>query len=149
MRRAAVVARSVALLAACRPAAAPLTTDSLRGLVAGRAWELVAGPGQPSPVGANGLPASMRFDSTGTRVAGYAGCNSYGAPFTLRGDSVRIGPVVTTKMACANDTGLESWFVQSLERVHRAEVVDDHLVLVTVQDRRLRFAPATSRPDAR
>lgn len=144
MRRAAVVA-CLALLVSCRSAQGPLSPDALRRLVAGREWALVSGPGQPAPLGASGLPATIRFDATVARASGYAGCNRYSAPVALRGDSLRIGPVALTRMACANDPGLEPWFVYSLERVHRAERVGDVLILVGERDARLRFAPAAPR----
>lgn len=142
--RGLVIAAGAALLA-CRTGPAPATADSLRAFVAGREWQLVEAPGQPAPLGANGRPATIRFDSAGARVSGYAGCNRYGAPVTVRDDSLRIGPVVLTRMACANDPGLEPWFVHSLERVRRAERSGEHLVLVTEQSRRLRFVPPAGR----
>ena len=52
----------------------------------------------------NGAPpaaarkAVMRF--TDARVSGNAGCNSFGGSYTLAGETLTVGPVISTKMAC-------------------------------------------------
>ena len=49
-----------------------------------------------SPVSGTTLTATF----TGDMVSGSAGCNDYSGPYTLDGDKVAIGPLVTTRKAC-------------------------------------------------
>jgi len=49
-----------------------------------------------SPVAGTTLTATF----TGDAVSGSAGCNDYSGPYTLDGDNVAIGPLVTTRKAC-------------------------------------------------
>jgi heat shock protein HslJ len=48
-----------------------------------------------------GAEARMRF--TELRVDGNGGCNDFGGDLTIEGDTIRIGDLVTTDMACADD----------------------------------------------
>ena len=38
-----------------------------------------------------------------TKVAGSSGCNTYQGPYTTNGIVAAIGPLATTRMACAED----------------------------------------------
>ena len=58
-------------------------------------WQLVSGKGITL---AEGVVPSAAF-SEGT-VFGSGGCNQYRAPYTLDGDSLKIGDLAGTQMAC-------------------------------------------------
>lgn len=44
---------------------------------------------------------TLVFDTAESHVSGQSGCNTYGAPYTIGGEGIRFGPVVSTEMACA------------------------------------------------
>lgn len=64
-------------------------------LIEGLDWRLVELAGKPL---AQGVAASLRFDGRG--VLGHGGCNRYTGSFDLTGETLAIGPVAATMMAC-------------------------------------------------
>jgi len=79
-----------------RASAQPLSLE-------GPNWRLTSistGGTVSSPVA--GTAVTAVFSSDGT-VSGAAGCNRYNGPFTASGGSLSFGPLVTTKMMCADD----------------------------------------------
>src|SRR5690349_6178487 len=44
----------------------------------------------------------IRFNTDSSRVSGSAGCNRMSGPFTLSGESMHFGALISTKMACAD-----------------------------------------------
>jgi len=63
-------------------------------------------------------------------VSGSAACNSYNGAMTVDGDSVTLGPLSTTLMACEEELmEVESSYLAALEGVTAAEVDDDTLTL--------------------
>ena len=51
---------------------------------------------------AQGVDLTATFGTDGT-VSGFSGCNTFNGPYTLSGDSIKIGPIATTRKACAAD----------------------------------------------
>ncbi len=53
-------------------------------------------------------------------------------PFTLAGDALKFGAIVSTKMACADNAlnGQEQGFFSALESTDRVEIHGDTLVLL-------------------
>jgi len=51
---------------------------------------------------AAGARVSLAFDSREGRITGRSGCNAYGAEYSVGGEGIGFGPVMTTEMACAN-----------------------------------------------
>lgn len=73
-------------------------------------------PVEPLP----GSTVTLEFD--GQRASGSAGCNTYFAPYTARGDSLAVEPAVTTDMHCAQPEGLmrqEAEFLRLLPEMRR------------------------------
>jgi heat shock protein HslJ len=65
-----------------------------------------------SPVSETTLTATF----TGDQVSGSAGCNDYSGPYTLDGDKVAIGPLVTTRKACEQPSmDQETQFLTALQ----------------------------------
>jgi hypothetical protein len=62
------------------------------------------------------------------RVAGHSGCNRYTGSFTQDGDSLKLGPLASTKMACPPERmeQEQTWF-QMLDKVRGFDAT--HLVL--------------------
>jgi putative lipoprotein len=49
------------------------------------------------------------------RLAGYSGCNLMNGAWQVQGDEVRVGPLVTTKRACAGpESGIEKRVLAAL-----------------------------------
>jgi heat shock protein HslJ len=56
------------------------------------------------------------------KVGGSAGCNTYDGPYTTNGTIAAIGPLATTRMACADDVmAQETAFLTALQGVGRLE----------------------------
>lgn len=47
-----------------------------------------------------GSRVSLAFDAEERRISGRSGCNAYGADYSLYGEGIRFGPVMTTEIAC-------------------------------------------------
>jgi heat shock protein HslJ len=63
--------------------------------LAGTRWMIAAIDGRPVRTART---TDIRF--TDTRIAGNAGCNSFGGAYRLAGDRLSTGQVIATKMAC-------------------------------------------------
>ena len=94
-----------------------------------REWALVGLGEVAVPLGAGGRPATLQFDPTTGRAAGFAGCNRYSAGYTLAGDSLTFGPAVSTKMACADGDELERGYLAMLPAIRSYALSDSTLTL--------------------
>jgi heat shock protein HslJ len=108
------------LLMGCRP---PEPAINLK------TWNVVALGTQMAPVGAGGHYLTMYFGPGTGRVSGFSGCNQYNGPYTIAGDSIAIGPLVSTKMACIESMDLESRFLGTLPTLTHWHVTDSTLLL--------------------
>ena len=93
-------------------------------------WILVGGRGE-----------TLRLDDG--HLSGYSGCNRYVGGYTLDGDRLTVGPIATTRMACAPEAmEAENTFLAALGAAARLVVSKDELVLADEGRRALlRFAP--------
>jgi heat shock protein HslJ len=75
---------------------------------------------------------SLQFNSDG-RLAGNTGCNTAGGAYSIDGDRLTIGPMITTKRACAADEGnqLERAYVRAVEGSTRFRIVAGQLELLS------------------
>ncbi|MBK8135757.1 MAG: META domain-containing protein [Chloroflexi bacterium] len=110
--------------------------------LAGSQWQLVLmrNGGVVTPVI---LEGEVTLDFTnGTEFGGSGGCNSYGGALGIDGENVMIGPIVSTRMACADSARMtqESMYFERLQATARLEVVGRYLFLMAVNGRsELRF----------
>ncbi|HEX6089914.1 MAG TPA: META domain-containing protein [Gemmatimonadales bacterium] len=104
--------------------AAPAGTAALVGPL----WVLQSLPGTPNIAGNGGRRPDLRFSPDGN-AGGYSGCNSMGGPFAVSGDSLRLGPLAMTMMACTDGMEVERAYASALERVIRFERRDSTLDL--------------------
>lgn len=100
------------------------TVDLLKG-----DWDVIEVNGPPvmegtaltmtfEPEPAPALAAPGQFVPATGRVTGKAGCNSYGAAYTLSGEGLTIGDVFSTEMACEPDImAQEADFLDALGKV--------------------------------
>lgn len=65
-------------------------------------WDLVVLHGAPVHADEGGRAPTMRLDPSDQRVGGTTGCNGYSGPFTLKGDSLTFGALVSTRRACVD-----------------------------------------------
>lgn len=68
--------------------------------IVGPEWTLVELDGRPVAPDASGRAPTLLLTADGTRASGFAGCNRMTGRYELSGDSLRLGPVATTRMAC-------------------------------------------------
>ena len=63
------------------------------------------------------------------RVSGRAGCNTYSGSYTTKGNQIKIGPLATTRMMCADNKVMtqEREFLKALESVVRWSVQGNEL----------------------
>jgi putative lipoprotein len=84
----------------------------------------------------------LRLTSEGSRATGSTGCNSFGGPYQLDGDRLRMGPLVMTRMACL-DPALnqqEQDYARALEATDRFSVAEGQLTLYQDDQPLARFA---------
>lgn len=118
------------------------TADALTIYDASGASILVYAPEQPGTLGgvtwhatginngreavesvAAGTDPTAVFDPAGT-VSGNAGCNQFNGPAVVDGDSIAIGPLASTKMACTDEaaSAQETAFLAALQAATTFEV---------------------------
>jgi heat shock protein HslJ len=64
----------------------------------------------------------------GRKVQGFAGCNRIAGTYDLKGDTLKFGPLIATKMACPALT-TEQAFLKALDATVRYEIGDSNLTL--------------------
>jgi len=76
-----------------------------------------------------GVDLTATFGTDGT-VSGFSGCNTFNGPYTLSGDAIKIGPLATTRKACAADAmTIESQYLAALASSTTAELAPTTLGL--------------------
>lgn len=124
MTRRAVIAMFAAVVLA------PAVYAGASTPLAGTTW-------RPAPLsghaGTPDRPVFIKFGPAG-RVNGYAGCNSFTGSYRQTGDTMVLGPLATTRMACAPDVmEREQWLLETLRQTRRIAVTAGELTLKTVQ----------------
>jgi putative lipoprotein len=78
----------------------------------------------------DGVPTLEVLDDS--RVVGNTGCNSAGGPWEIDGTTLTIGPLVTTRMACLDDTVMwvEASYLRSMDATRAYRIEGDTLVLL-------------------
>ena len=91
--------------------------------------------------------ATLRFEADTARVGGFAGCNQFGGPYAIDGDSLRFGPLVSTMMACTEGMQLESEYLAALQATRRYELSSTQLKLFGPSGPVARFSRQIPEPD--
>jgi heat shock protein HslJ len=102
----------------------------------GTEWTLVSGLDVEVPDDAT--PTLTLADGT---ASGFGGCNQYSGSYELDGDSLSIGPVAATMMACEEPKmAVEQAYVPALEDVDAWTVDSGELILTSEGDEILRYS---------
>jgi heat shock protein HslJ len=130
----AAAAALVLLVAACSSSgaspsssASPASAGSPAPVgLAGTSWTLADLDGT-TPAGA---APTLEFREDGT-AGGMSGCNSYNGSYTVDGNTITFGPLISTKMACEQPLmTMESAYLAALQGATAAAVDEDgNLVL--------------------
>jgi copper homeostasis protein (lipoprotein) len=112
----------------------------------GPEWRLVALAGGPISVADTERAPTLQLDPSDHRAFGSGGCNSFGGSYTLDGDRLGFGPLISTKMACATGMETEQAYFAALAEVRSWQVIGERLelygagggVLARFEARRLR-----------
>ena len=95
-------------------------------------WKLVELDGQPFRA-----RATIAFPSKG-KVTGQAPCNTFGSTQIVPLPWFKLGPILSTKMACA-DIAAEQSFFEALGAMTLAETLDDTMILSNETGREMVF----------
>jgi len=96
------------------------------------AWQLLSFNNGQGGMEANRATARItaRFSEDGW-VSGNAGCNTFRGSYEANGDRIAIGPLVTTRMMCAEDVmAVEKAFLQGMARASRYQIEEGRLSLM-------------------
>ena len=104
----------------------------------GTAWVLADLAGTPVITNSK---ASLTFPEVG-RAAGNGSCNRFTGTVTITGDTLKFGPLASTRMACMDGgvSAQEDAYLKALAAANRYEYRDpDLLIYATGYDKPLRF----------
>jgi heat shock protein HslJ len=108
----------------------PQPTPGAAGTLAGREWSLTSLGGAPAEPGNGGKPATLTFSDADNKVSGFAGCNRLAGTYEAKGDSLRIGPLALTRMACPSGMELETKLGVALDATRSFRLTGNRLDLV-------------------
>ena len=113
------------ILAACS-GGAPASIDGQ--------WALVSyGPADSQLSAAPDVDTSIDFASDGT-LNGNVGCNGFGGDFTVEGDTITFGPIVSTMMFCEGSVGEQEAATLVVFQESASFVLDGDTLTVTSAD---------------
>ncbi len=92
-------------------------------------WRLVRVGDRVVAVSGQSREPWVEFDSGSRRVTGSGGCNRIGGSFVASDGTLRVGPLVSTRMACPS-VDLEASFLRALGGTRRYRILGRMLVLM-------------------
>jgi heat shock protein HslJ len=103
----------------------------------GTAWTLVSGVEFPD----DAVPTLTLEEG---QASGFGGCNTFGGGYEVDGESISIGPLAATLMACEEPKmAAEAAYMPALEAADAWAVEDGELVLSSGGDETLRFSTSS------
>ena len=101
----------------------------------GTEWTLASGVDVPE----DAVPPTLLLEEG--NASGFGGCNTFTGGYELDGDSISIGPLAGTLMACeVQKMAVEGAYMPLLERADAWSIDGDELVLSTGDEETLRFS---------
>ena len=94
--------------------------------------DLAGGHWRPSTITTESLapetPIYVAFSDDG-KVTGFGGCNRFFGGYTVSGNSIKIGPLASTRKGCPDTLNLEVEFFKALQEAETFQQTDEALVL--------------------
>lgn len=125
------------LMAAAALVHAQPGVSSGQRVLAGTEWTLVSlGPAGSEADVVAGTTVTAKFGEDG-RVGGSTGCNTYGGTYEVRGETISIGRLVSTRRACLdqNANEQERRFLAALEGANRFRLGSNRLTIFSDRGR--------------
>jgi putative lipoprotein len=95
--------------------------------------DLAGGHWRPSSISVESLAPEtliyVAFSEDG-KVTGFGGCNRFFGGYTVSGNSIKIGPLASTRKGCPDTLNLEIEFFKALQEAETFEQTDEGLVLL-------------------
>jgi heat shock protein HslJ len=119
-----------------RPISSDLPYDLVRSRdvadapLEGSYWQLIRLGDQRVSIAGNARPPYLWLDAKEHRVRGSTGCNSISGPYRADPTSLRLGPLVSTKMACLDGMEAERRFLDALDRARNFRIRGESLELL-------------------
>jgi len=97
-------------------------------------WQLVSygSPSEQMPA-APDVGTSIEFDTEG-RMSGNVGCNSFGGDYTVDGNKIKFGPVMSTLMGCIGPVGEQETATLGVMREIATFMLNDDILTITSAD---------------
>jgi heat shock protein HslJ len=107
----------------------PAADTSLGGI----RWTLVELRGAPARSATPERAAYLELSPSEGRASGNTTCNRFSGPYSLSGDSLGFGALISTKMACVDSAlnAQEVAFLGALQETRRWRMAGDTLVLAS------------------
>jgi len=106
---------------------ADAATPGSGAALVGTDWVLMEVGGQPL-AGRGSRRPEFQLAADGRKVQGFAGCNRIAGTYELKGDTLKFGPLIATKMACPA-LATEEAFLKALDAAVRYEIGGSNLTL--------------------
>ena len=120
----------------------PMQETTPRATLENTTWKLLELRGQPARVAPNESAPNLLLDPAKKQVRGNTGCNGYSGRYELTGDTLRFGPLLSTRRACADPemNRQESAFLKALDETRAWQITGEALVLTGDAGAVARFA---------
>lgn len=97
-------------------------------------WKLQTLGTQPALDGARGKPLDIQFNAESMQVSGFSGCNRFTGSYQrdaprMDGSPLKIGPLASTRMACATGAEQEQDYLEALQATDNFRLEDGTLLL--------------------
>ncbi len=86
-------------------------------------------------------PVSVFYLKEGSKVNGFAGCNSFTGGYKQEGSKIVCTPLASTKMFCQETMELETNFLQLLQSEHTYKMEGSHMIFKDKGEVVARFLP--------
>jgi len=105
-----------------------LSGDALAQALTGKTWTLEKLANRDME---NDPPLTMQFMADGT-VSGFSGCNTFNGQYTLDGNTLKFGPLASTRKMCGAAANEKEYaFTTMLAKVAQVSLEEDELILFT------------------
>lgn len=133
----------VILIMACRPSN---QIGELVGVInerplEGTNWLLIELNGKEISTVEYNKPISVFYQKEGSKVNGFAGCNSFTGSYKLEGSKIVCTPLASTKMFCQETMDIETAFLKILQTEHTFKMEGAHMIFKEKSGVVARFIP--------